>query len=486
MVRHATSAPPGQWLRVRAILAGLVALAICVGCQSSSSIANAEVGSLFARVLGTGAISERPNIVLLLIDDGRLDILRYMPVVRRVLGGHGVTFSNAYVVNPRCCPSRSSILTGRPSNSTGIYTNVGPDGGFPGFDDRSTVATWLNDGGYETALFGKYLNHYNTTYVPPGWDRWLGTFGGSAYFDYVANVDGARVEFGSDVSDYGTTVLRREAVSFIRETDPGTPLFLYWSPQAPHEPAIPAPSDVGDFRSLPAWRPKSFNERNVADKPAYVRSRPPIDAALAQKVDAFRQRQIESLQAVDRAVGAIVDTLRDTGRLENTILVFTSDHGILWGEHRWTGKSVPYEEAVAVPFIVRYDALLDEPRSQDELVLNMDLAPTFAELAGVGAPDAEGLSFVPLLEGRSVEWRKEFLIEHQIEHEKSAPSFCAVHTERYVLVRYATQEEELYDLHRDPLELVNRAGSDRYRSVRRHLLASLRDLCDPVPPGFDW
>jgi N-acetylglucosamine-6-sulfatase len=482
MVRHATSATTEQVLRGRAILAGLVALAIGAGCQSSISVANAEAGG----VLGQGTLSQRPNIVLLLTDDMRWDTLRYMPIVQRVLGRHGVTFTNAYVANPRCCPSRTSILTGLYSHLTGIYTNVGPDGGFPGFDDRSTIATWLHDAGYHTGLFGKYLNHYQTTYVPPGWDRWLATFGGSAYYDYVANVDGVRREFGSDASDYGTTVVRRAAVSFIRETDPETPFFLYWSPQAPHEPAIPAPSDRGDFRSLPDWRPKSHDEANVADKPAYVQSRPRISGSLAQEIDEFRRRQIESLQAVDRAVGAIVETLRETGRLENTIIVFTSDHGFLWGEHRWHGKSVPYEEAVAVPFVVRYDALLEESRTDDHLVVNIDLAPTFAELAGVAAPEVEGRSLVPLLEGSPVEWRDEFLIEHQIEHGKSAPSFCAVHTDRYVFVRYATREEELYDLNRDPLELVNRAGSDRSRSLRRDLLSSLHELCDPVPPGFTW
>jgi arylsulfatase A-like enzyme len=425
-----------------------------------------------------------PNIVLLLADDMRRDMLRYMPIVRRVLARHGIVFSDAYVVNPRCCPSRTSILTGLPSNSTGIYTNVGPDGGFPGFDDDSTIATWLQGAGYHTGLFGKYLNHYRSTYVPPGWDRWFGTFGGHAYYDYVANVDGTRRSFGSEPSDYGTTVLRREAVSFIRETDEATPLFLYWSPQAPHDPAIPARSDLGDFSSLPDWRPDSYDERNVADKPAYVRRRPPIDRALAEEIDAFRRRQIESLQAVDRAVGAIVDALRDTGRLENTIVVFTSDHGILWGEHRWTGKSVPYEEAIAVPFVVRYDALVGRPRTDDHLVLNVDLAPTFARLAGVEAPGAEGRDLVSLLDGSRVEWREDFLIEHQVEHAKSAPSFCAVHTDRHMLVRYATFEEELYDLARDPYELRNRADTSRYREIRRLLRHRLAELCNPLPPGF--
>lgn len=426
----------------------------------------------------------RPNLVLLLTDDQRRETMRYMPIVRRMLARRGIVFPNGYVVNPRCCPSRASILTGQYSRSTGVYANNGPHGGFAGFDDDSTIATWLQDAGYHTGLFGKYLNHYHSTYVPPGWDRWFGTFGSHAYYDYVANVDGNERSYGSDPSDYGTTVLRREAVSFIRQTDPATPLFLYWSPQAPHDPATPQRSDRGDFRSLPAWRPNAYNELNVADKPAYIRRRPLLDRAAAAEIDAFRRRQVESLQGVDQAVGAIVDALRDTDRLQNTLIVFMSDNGMLWGEHRWHSKSVPYEEAIGVPFVVRYDALIEEARRDRHLVLNIDLAPTFAALAGVDAPGAEGLSLAPLLEGTAAEWRDDFLIEHLVENEKGAPTFCAVHSARYVLVHYGTSEEELYDLARDPDQMRNRVGRRGYRDVRRSLRHRLAQLCDPPPPGF--
>ena len=428
----------------------------------------------------------QPNIVLILTDDQRRDTLRYMPIVRRLLGRHGVTFTNGYVVNPVCCPSRSSILTGLYSHSTGVYTNKPPDGGFFGFDDESTLATWLQGAGYRTGMFGKYLNGYGQTpYVPPGWDRWFATFGGGAYYDYAAVSDGEPRTFTSGRRSYGTTVLQDRAVSFIERTDAATPLFLYWAPHAPHEPATPHPADRGDFSSLRKWRPTSYDESDVSDKPRYLGGAPRIDGSRAGQIDLFRRLQLESLQSVDRAVGSIVQALRDADRLENTIIVFTSDNGMLWGEHRWYRKSVPYEEAIGVPFVVRYDALLDEPRRDDRLVLNIDLAPTFAAVAGVDAPEMEGRSLLPLLQGAETGWRHAFLIEHLGEGSAGAPTFCAVHTDRYVLVRYATGEEELYDLIRDPQQLVNRSGRGTYRDTRRMLRSTLRRLCDPVPGDLE-
>jgi arylsulfatase A-like enzyme len=213
---------------------------------------------------------------------------------------------------------------------------------------------------------------------------------------------------------------------------------------------------------------------------------PRVDLTSAGAIDRFRERQLESLQAVDRGVRSILRALRDTGRLQNTFIVFTSDNGMLWGEHRLFGKSVPYEEAVGVPFVVRYDAQFDAPREDDRLVLNIDLAPTFAALAGVDSSDMEGRSLLPLLRASGGPWRHEFLIEHVGEGTWAAPSFCAVHTDRYVLVRYATGEEELYDLDRDPRQMTNRDAWSPYADVRRSLRARLRRLCEPTPPGFSF
>ncbi len=433
-----------------------------------------------------GVHTSLPNIVLILTDDQRADTLRFMPNVQRLLVDEGIRFSNGYVVNPLCCPSRSSILTGAYSHTTGVYTND-PDmhGGFPAFRDGSTIATWLQAAGYRTSLFGKYLNGYGvTTYVPPGWDEWFSTFKDGGYYDYAAVADGDAIRFGHDPADYGTTVLRERAVSFIRGTEPSQPLFMYFAPHAPHEPAIPERRDRDAFVSESPRRTISYDERDVSDKPDHVRRLGRIDAETRRDIDEFRLSQIQTLQSVDRSVEVLIDTLEDTGRLENTMIVFTSDNGMFWGEHRLRGKSQVYEEAIGVPFVVRYDALIENARTDESLALNIDLAPTFAELAGVTAPGAEGRSLLPRLRSPSASWRDSFLVEHMAKGSYGAPTFCAIHTDRYVLVRYATGEEELYDLVRDPQQMENVATSTRYVEERRSLRTELRRLCDPLPPGF--
>jgi N-acetylglucosamine-6-sulfatase len=430
----------------------------------------------------------RPNIVLVVTDDQRVGTLRYMPNVRQVLGRRGISFTHAYVVNPTCCPSRASILTGNYSHTTNVYLNDPRQayGGLPAFDDSATIATMLQDAGYRTGLFGKYLNGYRSEYVPPGWDRWFATFGNGGYYDYVASSDGDLIRFGHAPADYGTDVLRDAVVSFIRRTRASTPLFAYVAPHAPHKPAIPAPGDEGLFASLAPFRPRSYDEADVSDKPAHMQGMHRIDEAAAAKIDRFRRAQLRALQAVDRAVADIVHELRSSGRLSNTLIVLTSDNGMLWGEHRLDGKGVIYEEAVRVPFLVRYDALIDRARTDDSLVLNIDLTPTFAEAAGIPLPQADGRSLLPLLGSPGAEWRDAFLIEHLRAggHERLAPTFCAVHTGQYVLARYMTGEQELYDLDRDPLEMVNRSGRVRYAGIQETLLGELRSLCDPVPPGY--
>ena len=161
------------------------------------------------------ALEVRPNIVLILTDDQRADTLRYMPIVRRTLGDHGVTFTDAYVVDPVCCPSRASILTGLYPHTTGVYSNDPQDynGGFPAFDDHSTIATWLHDAGYHTGLFGKYLNGYESDYVPPGWDRWFATHETGDYYDYEVTSDGAFVDYGHDEQGPPCSLVRRQRSS---------------------------------------------------------------------------------------------------------------------------------------------------------------------------------------------------------------------------------------------------------------------------------
>jgi arylsulfatase A-like enzyme len=423
-----------------------------------------------------------PSVVIILTDDQRWDTLSAMPNVRRLLAGPGVTFANAFVVNSLCCPSRASFLTGEYSHSTGIYTEAPPYGGASKFRAGSTLATWLHSAGYHTGLFGKYLNGYTGTSVPPGWDRWFAfEQNATGYYErYAANDDGTIRRFVSSPADYSTDVVASQAVSFIDDTR--GPLFAYVAPYAPHAPAVPAPRDRSAAVRLPPFDPPSFNEQDMSDKPAWMRSLPKVHRS---DVDAFRTKQYRSLLDVDRMVGSIVDALRRTGRLHDTLIAFTSDQGLAWGEHRWfERKEVPYEESIRIPYVIRFDPLA-VPHTDRHLVLNIDLAPTIAALAGVAAPGAEGRSLVPLLAGRAPPWRHDFLIEHvQGKFSPDPPTYCAVRTERYLFTVYATGERELYDLRRDPFELDNRAGDPALRSVQATLASELDGLCRPPPPGL--
>lgn len=436
-----------------------------------------------ALTLAPAAHAARPNVLVVLTDDQRWDTLSVMPTVRSQLVAEGVTFSNAFAVNPLCCPSRASILTGRYSHSTKVYTN----GGFRLFDDSSTLATWLRKAGYRTGFFGKYLNSYAGTYVPPGWSRWVAFTPSNVdnYLGYGLNVDGAIVPRGTQPEDYSTDVLAAEAEDFVR-SDETAPFFALFAPYAPHNPATPAARHGNAFPALPPWRPASYNELDAADKPAWVRASERLGPESQTALDGFRARQLRSLLAVDNAVDRLLDALAESGRLEDTLVIFMSDNGLLWGEHRLTGKQAPYEESIRVPLVMRYDRLATGTRTETRQALNVDVAPTVAALAGVAAPGAQGRSLVPLLQNRSVAWRGEFLVESlRTGPNPDVPTYCAVRGRRYMYVAYATREEELYDLVVDPRQLDNRVREPSLSPIlgqfRRHLLS----LCNPRPRGLE-
>jgi N-acetylglucosamine-6-sulfatase len=432
------------------------------------------------------ATGQRPSaIVVIVSDDQPWNSLHVMPNTQALLARHGVTFTNMFVSNSMCCPSRSTILTGRYSDATGVWRNFPPHGGFDAFRDASTVATWLSPA-YRTAMVGKYLNGYGAhmSYVPPGWDRWYAA-GSEAYYDYAISDDGHVTRFGHEPQDYSTTVLANEAVRFIDDTS--GPLFLYFAPMPPHLPSTPDPRDEGTFTHLRPYRPPSYAEPDVSDKPAYIRAQrwTPQRAAAT---DAIRQRMYRSLQSVDRAVRDIVEALQRTGRLDDALIVYTSDNGFSLGENRWRGKSVPYDPSIRVPLVIRDDALGLRGGSTDaHLVTNADFAPTFANAAGVAAPGAEGQSLLPLLRGTSSSWRTSFPLEHLLGVHGQAnppPSYCGVRTTRYTYVRYDDGFQEVYDLRADPWELTNVAGEQPELTAKLRALAKRE--CDPPPPGYRW
>jgi arylsulfatase A-like enzyme len=448
---------------------------------------------------GVGGSAPPPNIVLILTDDQRWDELGPMPTVQSELVAKGVSFSNAFVVNPLCCPSRTTILTGKYSHSTRIYWNRPPHGGFPSFEheEGSTVATWLNDAGYRTALIGKYLNSYSrgdAAHVPPGWDDWKaqmltvqGGEGGGGYYNYDISDNGTIVHYGKDPSDYSTHVFDGYATDFIRSAPRGRPLFLYFSTRAPHGPSAPPRRYLHACPGLPPLRPPSYNEDDVSDKPHYVQILPRLSPEQQREEDVLHVRHCRTLLAVDDAVHDILTALQDTGRLSDTLIVFASDNGIQFGEHRLVDKKVPYEESIRIPVVIRYDPITHGmARTDDHFALNLDFAQTFAAAAGIGAPEAQGRSLLPLLPGTDVPWRKDFLIEHWEPPLKKGhvPAYCAVRTLHHIYVEYARGEEELYDLHRDPYELQNVAADPADAGLKAKLHERMMTLCQPPPPHF--
>jgi arylsulfatase A-like enzyme len=432
----------------------------------------------------------RPDIVLIVTDDQRYDTLDAMPSVRTLLAGSGIEFTQAFVGNPLCCPSRATILTGRYSHSTGVYTNQGArHGGYAAFkhEQANTIATALARAGYRTGLFGKYFNGYHAQEIPPGWNRWFATFGlDGSYYRYRADDDGKIRRFGSDPKDYGTTVLRRQAIRFIRGSPTARPLFLYVTPHAPHWPAIPAPGDEHAFQHLPWVKGPAFNEADVEDKPPYIRSIPLMRPPRIARIRSFRRQQYRSLLAVDRMVAAIIAALRDTHRLHDSLIVFTSDNGYLWGEHRFTTKDVPYEESVRVPLLIRFDRA-GVSGTDTHLVGNVDLAPTILDVADANLRGMEGRSLLPLLRGRDPSWRSALLVEHlRYPDRRHVPTYCMIRTERFAFIRYGAGGRELYDLQNDPAELTNIAGDPSSAPIRRHLASRLHRMCTPPPPGFHW
>jgi arylsulfatase A-like enzyme len=425
----------------------------------------------------------RPNVLVVLTDDQRWDTLGYMPGVLDRLARRGVRFTEAFATTPLCAPSRASILTGRYAHHTGVTGNFFPGGGARAFDPTSTIATWLQAAGYRTGLFGKYLNGYDALApaVPPGWDAWHAFAGdGRAFYGYTLAENGALSVYGTDEASYSTDVLRHRALAFLRAEAEG-PWFILYAPYAPHHGGIPAPRHEGAHATLPPRRPPSFWD-DVSRKPSWVRywaaffRRPEVVA----QGDARVRGEVESLLAVDEGVEALLAAAAELGLEDNTVVVFTSDHGLLWGEHGWTGKECAYEEGIRTPLVIRYPLLAPAPAVRDEIVLNLDLAPTLADLAGAPVPAAiDGRSVRDLLAGApSLPWRDDFLVENWTGF---VPASLAVRTRRWKYietVQGTTTFTELYDLLADPYEMTNLAGGSTHAAVQAALAARLVALAE--------
>ncbi len=429
----------------------------------------------------------QPNIVLILSDDQRLGLLDVMPVVRRRIQQVGITYTEAMVPTALCCPSRASLLTGKFSHGTRVWgNNLEGDppltGGVSAFDywgnQDQTIAKALDDVGYRTVLIGKYLNGYDPAGgAPLGWDAFYAFAGLGSYYDY--NLGG--VDYAHEEADYSTDVIRQVTIDELQSASSDEPWFFYIAPFGPHSPAIPAPrhqdAPVGQYVDSADFG--AFDEPDVADKPAYIRQLSGIDQEHAR---AFARDQHRAMMSIDELTGAVLDTLRTRGELSNTLVIYMSDNGHLWGEHRWIGKNVPYARTTEIPLLMRWYGHIAEGASSDRIALNVDVTATIADAAGVEMPWSEGHSLL------GTETRDGFVLEAiaQSPPYKSRPAYCGWRTIDRLYVRYSTGEEELYLYKRDPDERQNLADSREYADMVKAMRAKARAACVPVPPGFTW
>ena len=420
---------------------------------------------LAAGCSGTAPVQEepgaptRPNIIFLLMDDLNFATVQQMPELRSSVIEEGASFQNTFISYPLCCPSRATILTGLYAHNHDVRGNAPPDGGFQKFRsegyEESTIAVRLQQSGYETGLFGEYLNYYldeDPTHVPPGWDEWHAR-GDIAYYEYELNENGEIVSYGNDTEDYFTDVLTRKATDFVRRvTADSQPFFLYLAPAASHEPAIPATRHQGAFADEEAPRSPSFDEEDVSDKPSWIREIDSLSDEQISEIDDRYRNWLATMLAVDEMVASLVRELRVAGELDNTFIFFTSDNGYHQGEHLIDyGKNTPYEESARVPLFVRGPGV-PAGSKVERLALNTDFAPTFADLASIEF-SADGRSLAPLLRGEDHAWRSAVLLEGFPD--ENPPSYGAVRTETHKYVEYDNGETELYDLEADPYELEN-------------------------------
>jgi N-acetylglucosamine-6-sulfatase len=421
----------------------------------------------------------KPNIVFILADDMRKDDLKRMPRTRSLLGGKGMSFRNAFVSNPLCCPSRATTMRGQYAHNTGVWNISGSRGGWTTYRakglERDNVATRLDAAGYRTGLFGKYLNGYSGTGAkPPGWDIWFAHTDSPGYYNYKINDDGTVRRFGASSNDYETDVIADRAKTFIGASATlGKPFFAYVAPKAPHSPNTPAPRDKHKFDRLKAPRPPSFNEQDVSDKPPWIRQLPRLSRAKKANIDNRAEQRAETLQALDDLVAGVMGKLRDKGVLSNTYVFFTSDNGLHMGEHRIPGKKGrPYEESVHVPLLVRGPGVAAGHQAQ-KLVLNTDYLPTFTDLGDAQTPGyADGRSLEPVLKGQATAWRNAVLLEAERTTSGSTPPYSSIRTSsgrKYV--EYVGGKKELYYLGRDPYELRNSYNPNSAPTLAKRLAA---------------
>ena len=493
---------------------------LCVAATLAASlIAGAVALPAHGQEPTGGDASSKPNFLVVVTDDQTLEQMRALPKTERLVGRKGTVFSDAVVTTPHCCPSRASYLTGQYAHNHGILSNKH---GYPAFVDPGNVLpVWLQRAGYTTAHLGKFLNGYEKvvgpiTTVAPGWDEWATLLKPRRFLDYELQVNGESVKYGEEHRDYLTNVLTERAKRLIGNFSAAgdDPFYIQVDDYAPHSGAGDPSGECKDFTGAlgSGWRrygdkplpaPESFNEKEIEDKPIFVQRHDRLGKGTKERMRNAYRCALASLETVDEGVKELVNELDEAGELEDTVILFTSDNGYFYGEHRIPGsKTLPYEETIHVPLLIRLPESLrgDERVNRvDQQVANIDLAPTILDLAdatpcnGEGCRAMDGRSLLPLLQDRNgFPSDRALIVELTQGKEKVKPtlscSYQGIRTSREIYVEHTSvprpsdrtcqpaSEVEHYDLRSDPFELEN-LGPDTTLAAR---LAALRE-CSGIP-----
>jgi N-acetylglucosamine-6-sulfatase len=407
------------------------------------------------------------NIILILVDDQRFDAMSCAghpfletPHLDRLAQG-GALFRNAFVTTSLCSPSRASILTGQYAHRHGVLDNVTP---FP--PGVVTFPEILQQNGYRTAFIGKWHMGGESDTPRPGFDHWVSFKGQGVYNNPVLNVNGNQEK---KEGGYITDILTDYTEEFLLR--PHTqPFFLYLSHKAVHAEFTPAVRHKGRYANSVYPHPASMadSDENYRGKPAWVRAQRQswhgVDGMYNKTTDfdTFARDYAETMLAVDDSIGRLVEVLKDQGLLESTLILYTSDNGFQFGEHGLIDKRTMYETSIRVPLIANSPGLIPPGQNRQELITNLDIAPTILSLAGVPVTGScQGLSFLDLAAGKPSPWREDFLYEYFWERSfPQTPSVLGIRTSRYKYMKYhgIWDRYELYDLDQDPNEMNNLLG----------------------------
>lgn len=509
-----------------------LALAVLIAGSQPPVVASSVGGASAAEATAGPVVRApgRPNIVVVMADDMRVDDLRFAPNVRRLVARKGVTFENSFSPFPLCCPARASFLTGLYSHNHKVYWHEKPYA-YAAFDDSLTIATSLQQAGYQTGFIGKYVNRYGPDrslvsglpsyrYVPRGWSRWVaaienpqreGIHGGTYdYLDTPFNVDGTidnryRGRYQTNViGDFSVDMVQR----FTREP---TPFFMYVNFVAPHHGSPSEPDDPAPYRdesghlqdyltpARPDWVKGRFDEvirrgagmprdggpsePDVSDKPAAMRRLEPIGPTARRALTTISRQRAEAVFVMDGEIGRLVRALKDNGEWARTWFVFTSDNGYFLGEHRKRqGKVLAYEPSLRVPLLMTGPGHR-AGESRYDSISTVDLTATLLDLAGAEPPRRpDGVSKLAVLRSGDRGWDVPIVTEAintagpRMSAWKGPRTSIGLRTARYSYTRYRNGQVELYDMVADPLQLSSVHADPDYRSVRTTLRAAWDDL----------